>query len=282
MPHALDPDHPRSVPLDLLARQLGAPAPAESVPVRGMAVATGDVRPGALFAALPGRNAHGAVHTARARQAGAAAVLTDPAGADAARAAGLPVLVVPDPRAALGAVARTVYGTARPPSPLLGVTGTNGKTSTVHLLDALMRGLGWRTASSSTVERRVVDVAVPSVLTTPEAPELHAFLARAIEQDDRGIAIEVSAQALTRHRVDGVVVDVAGFTNLSHDHLDDYADLDEYLAAKAQLFTPERSRAGVVSLDSAAGRRIADGASVPVTTISTDPDAGADWTVRVL
>lgn len=277
---AIRPEAHRPVPLDVLARELGVP-PVGTGTVTGLALASAEIRPGMLFAALPGRAAHGAHHSAAARDAGAAAVLTDPAGEAAARRSGLRVLVVPDPRGRLGALARLLSGTGDLPFPLFGVTGTNGKTSTVHLLDALMRRLGWRTALSSTVERRIVDDAAPSALTTPEAPELHGFLARAAERGVQGAALEVSAQGLTRHRTDGIVVDVAGFTNLSHDHLDDYPDMDSYLAAKATLFTPERARAGVVSLDSAAGRRITALASVPVTTISTAPDAGADWVVRV-
>ncbi|WIB76913.1 UDP-N-acetylmuramoyl-L-alanyl-D-glutamate--2,6-diaminopimelate ligase [Curtobacterium sp. MCPF17_002] len=300
MTHAFHPEASRPVLLDDVARSLGlrrqggwsvddavggdAVVGGWSVDdaVVGVALSTADVRPGVLFAALPGRHGHGADHSDAARSAGAVAVLTDPDGEAAAHRSGLPVLVVPDPRSRLGDVARLTSGTATLPFPVFGVTGTNGKTSTVHLLDALMRRLGWRTALSSTVERRVLDVAVPSALTTPEAPELHEFLARAAEQGVQGAALEVSAQGLSRHRTDGVVVDVAGFTNLSHDHLDDYPDMDAYLAAKAMLFTPARSRAGVVSLDSAAGRWIAASATVPVTTISTDPDAGADWVVRVL
>ncbi|WP_260981126.1 Mur ligase family protein [Curtobacterium pusillum] len=292
MAHALDPVHPRPVPLADVARAAGTDQGAGQATdqgtgqrtgtVTGLALATADLRPGMLFAALPGRHGHGADHADAARRAGAAAVLTDPAGADRAHRSGLPVLVVDDPRARLGAVARTVYGTDRLPFPVFGVTGTNGKTSTVHLVDALLRRLGRRSGRSSTVERRVADRAAPRVLTTPEAPELHAFLASAAEEHVGGVALEVSAQGLTRHRMDGVVVDVAGFTNLSHDHLDDYADMDEYLRAKALLFTPERSHAGVVSLDSAAGRRIVERATVPVTTISTDPRTPADWRVRVL
>jgi UDP-N-acetylmuramoyl-L-alanyl-D-glutamate--2,6-diaminopimelate ligase len=301
MPHAFEPDEPRTVALSDVARLLGAPAQGHGS-VRGLALATGDVRPGMLFAALPGRHGHGADHVVRARDAGAAAVVTDPAGAARARGSGLPVIVVPDPRASLGALSRLLSGTDTLPFPLFGVTGTNGKTSTVHLLVALMHRLGWRTASSSTVERRVLDEVVPSALTSPEAPELHAFLATAAQRGVDGVALEVSAQGLSRNRVDGVTVDVAGFTNLSHDHLDDYGDMDAYLAAKARLFTPEHARAAVVSLDSPAGRIIADGATVPVTTIATaaspgsrpDPGAGApplgapplavprsDWTVRV-
>ncbi len=164
---------------------------------------------------------------------------------------------------------------------MFGVTGTNGKTTTVHVLDAVLRRLGRRTAHSSTVDRRIGSTTAASALTTPEAPELHAFLAAAAEARVEGVALEVSAQALTRHRADGVVVDVAGFTNLSHDHLDDYADMDAYLAAKAELFTPAHARAGVVSLDSPAGHRIVAAARVPVTTVTVRPDVAADWSVRV-
>ncbi|WP_420368673.1 Mur ligase family protein [Curtobacterium sp. L1-20] len=294
MAHAFSPDRPVPVPLGEVARVLGVtpigsdsargrPAVTEDGRplVHGVAVAAQDVRPGALFAALPGRRTHGADHVDAARRAGAVAVLTDPAGAERARSAGLPVLVVDRPRDVLGPVAALVHGTHRLPFPVIGVTGTNGKTTTVHVLDAVLRRLGRRTASSSTVERRIGDTAAPSALTTPEAPELHAFLAAAVEHGVDAAVLEVSAQAVTRHRVDGLVLDVVGFTNLSHDHLDDYADMDEYLAAKAALFTPTRSRSGVVSLDSAAGVRVAAESSVPVTTITTVPGVAADWRVAV-
>lgn len=280
MTHAFAPRHPEAVPLTDVATVAGTLHDGDDQ-VTGVAVSAADVRPGSLFAALPGRRTHGADHAAAAASAGAAAVLTDPAGAARAGATGLPVVVVDDPRAVLGAVAAAVYGTAPLPFPVFGVTGTNGKTTTVHVLDALMRRLGRRTAHSSTVDRRIGDTAVASALTTPEAPELHAFLAAAAEAGVEGLALEVSAQALTRRRADGVVVDVAGFTNLSHDHLDDYADMDAYLAAKAELFTPAHSRAGVVSLDSPAGRRIVATAGVPVTTVTVRPDVAADWSVRV-
>ncbi|MBT2501735.1 Mur ligase family protein [Curtobacterium sp. ISL-83] len=281
MAHAIDPHHPTPVLLATVARELGVPW-SGSESISGLAISTADVRPGALFAALPGRTGHGARYSSAARAVGAAAILTDPDGATDARRSGLPVLVVDAPRQRLGRIAQLIAGTEHLPFPLFGVTGTNGKTSTVHLLDALQRRLGRVTALSSTVERRVAGESAPSVLTTPEAPELHAFLARAVERSVQGAALEVSAQGLSRNRMDGVVVDVAGFTNLSHDHLDDYVDMDAYLAAKALLFTAERSRAGVASLDSAAGRRIVRGATVPITTVSAVPGVAADWIVRVL
>ena len=285
MPHAFDPVRPHPTRLGDLAAAVGAralPSTHADVSVTGVAVATEDLRPGWLFVAVPGRRGHGARHADVARAAGAVAVLTDDDGAETAARSGLPTVVVQDPRAVLGTVAQTVSGTAELGFPLLGVTGTNGKTTTVSVLDALMRRLGWTTAMTSTAERRIADAVVPSRLTTPEATELHAFLARARERSVDGAAIEVSAQGLTRHRVDGVRFAVAGFTNLSHDHLDDYADMDEYLRAKLRLFQPDRADRAVVSLDSAAGRAVVAASGIPVETITSEPDTAADWRVTVL
>ncbi|MHB1235627.1 MAG: Mur ligase family protein, partial [Microbacteriaceae bacterium] len=118
-------------------------------------------------------------------------------------------------------------------------------------------------------------------LTTPEASEMHALLARMRESGVRAVAVEVSAQALSRNRVDGLFFDVAAFTNLSHDHLDDYADMTEYFQAKLALFQPDRARRGVVSLDSTWGHEVVEGSRIPVTTISATPGVEADWTVAI-
>ncbi|WIB66812.1 UDP-N-acetylmuramoyl-L-alanyl-D-glutamate--2,6-diaminopimelate ligase [Curtobacterium sp. MCBD17_035] len=285
MSDAFRPRNPTGTALRALAEVVGATTPTavpDDLRVTGVAVEDGEVRPGDLFVAMPGAHTHGVRFVPAALSAGAVAVLTDAAGAEALAASTVPVLVVPSPRAVLGRTAAVVFGTSAPSATLFGVTGTNGKTSSVYLLDAVMRRLGWRTALTSTAERHVGDRVIASRLTTPEASELHGFLAAALEHGADGVALEISAQALSRHRVDGVVVDVAGFTNLSHDHLDEYADLDAYLAAKALLFRPDRSRRAVVSLDSAAGVRIAASAEVPLTTITSRPDTAADWHVTVL
>nr|WP_286279436.1 UDP-N-acetylmuramoyl-L-alanyl-D-glutamate--2,6-diaminopimelate ligase [Naasia aerilata] len=230
---------------------------------------------------MPGAKTHGARFAADARERGAVAVLTDAAGADLAADSGLPVLVTADPRAAVGDVAAWVYRTGDRPPLLFAVTGTNGKTSVVYLLDAVLRQLGVTSGLSSTAERRIGDDAVVSSLTTPEATELHALLARMRETNVRAAAIEVSAQAMTQGRVGGLVFDVVGFTNLSHDHLDDYPDMGAYLAAKQALFDPDRARRGVVNVDSEWGRTVADEARIPVTTLATVPGVPADWTVAV-
>lgn len=254
----------------------------DDLDVTGVAIASGAVQGGDLYVGVPGRNAHGARYAGQAAANGAVAVLTDAAGVELATESGLPVLVTPDARAALGEVAAWIHRTDESPATLLAVTGTNGKTSVVYLLYAILRQMGVTAGLTSTAERRIGDEAVTSSLTTPEASELHALLARMREVDVRAVGIEVSAQALTRHRVDGLVFDIAGFTNLSHDHLDDYASMDEYFEAKRELFTPERARRGVVTVDSEWGRRLVADTRIPVTTLATEPGVDADWRMSLL
>jgi UDP-N-acetylmuramoyl-L-alanyl-D-glutamate--2,6-diaminopimelate ligase len=234
-------------------------------------------------------NRHGAEFAATAAERGAVAVVTDEAGADIAAAAGLPIVVVADPRALLGDLSAWVYGTGADDDlpQLLATTGTNGKTSVSHLLEGILGQLGVVTGLSSTAERHIAGEVIVSRLTTPEASEFHALLALMRERGVEAVAVEVSAQALTRHRVDGLLFDVAGFTNLTHDHLDDYADMREYFEAKLPLFRSDRSRRGVVCLDSPAGAEIAARADIPVVTIVTPaiaahPTADADWTVEIV
>ncbi len=283
-PTALRPQHPSPRSLRGLAEAFDLEVRGElgDLEVTGVVLNSSMVRPGDLYVGVPGRNAHGAAYAEAARDGGAVAVLTDAAGAGIAADAGLPVLVTPDARAALGHVAAWIHRTDENPATLFAVTGTNGKTSVVHLLYGMLRQLGVVAGLTSTAERRIGDEVVTSSLTTPEASELHALLARMREVEVRAVGIEVSAQALSRHRVDGLVFDVVGFTNLSHDHLDDYASLDEYFEAKRELFLPDRSRRGVVTVDSEWGERLVAESRIPVTTLTTRPDVDADWRLTVL
>ncbi|WP_445263027.1 UDP-N-acetylmuramoyl-L-alanyl-D-glutamate--2,6-diaminopimelate ligase [Pseudokineococcus sp. 1T1Z-3] len=255
----------------------------DGVTVTGAVLDSRAAGPGDLYAALPGARTHGADHAGGAVAAGAVAVLTDPGGAHRLGPGvdGVPVLVVPEPRAVLGDLAARVHGTGvhrRGPGPvLLGVTGTNGKTTTAYLLEGALAATGRTTALVGTVETRVAGEVVASVRTTPEATDLHALLARMARAGVDAAALEVSSHALVLHRVDGLVLDVAGFTNLSQDHLDFHAGMEDYFAAKASLFTPARARRGVVVVDDAWGRRLAATATVPVVTVSTRLDVDADW-----
>ncbi len=283
IPPVLRPEHPAPRPLTGLveAFALEHHGVTEGVDLTGVTLSTGDLRPGDLFVGLQGAHRHGAEFAADAAAAGAVALLTDAAGATLASGVGLPIVVVADPRASLGEVAAWVYRTREEPALMLGVTGTNGKTSTAYLLEGIMRQLGHVTGLSSTAERHIGDLTVVSRLTTPEATEMHALLARMREAGVTAIAVEVSAQALSRHRVDGMLFDVVGFTNLTHDHLDDYADMAEYFAAKLPLFFPDRGRRGVVSLDSPYGAQVVDAARIPLVTITSHADVTADWHVAI-
>ncbi|HEU0102777.1 MAG TPA: UDP-N-acetylmuramoyl-L-alanyl-D-glutamate--2,6-diaminopimelate ligase [Mycobacteriales bacterium] len=252
-----------------------APGSAATV-VSGCTLDSRSVQAGDLYAALPGARAHGADFASQAAAAGAAAVLTDEAGAARARAAGLPVVVTDDPRAVLGVTAAEVHGHPGRAMTVLGVTGTNGKTTTAFLLDAGLRAAGHHAGLLGTVLTRVGPQVVPSVRTTPEAPDLQGLLAVMRERGITAVAMEVSSHALAFGRVDGLVFDVAAFTNLSQDHLDFHADMAAYEAAKAQLFTPARSRAAVVNAGDAAGRRIAAAGLVPTVTYGE----GGDWQAR--
>ena len=277
------PDFPRpgSVPgrtVGDIARQLGVVVEAAAAsPVTGVTHDSRAVRPGDLYAALPGARTHGAGFAASAAAAGAVAILTDAGGAAAARESGLAVLVVDDPRAVLGPVAASIYGNPAKRLRTLGVTGTNGKTTTSYLLESGLRAAGESTGLIGTIETRVGDLVLSSVRTTPEASDLQALFAVMVERGVASVAMEVSSHALALHRVDGTEYDVAAFTNLSQDHLDFHADLDDYFAAKARLFTPEFTAIGVVNSDDEYGRRLLAAPKIPLLSVSADGDRGADW-----
>lgn len=284
IPPVLRPEHPLPRPLSALVSEFGLDVrgSVDGVELSGVTVRTSEVHPGDLFVGLRGAQSHGAAFAREALERGAVAVLTDESGAALAADAGLPIIVVDSPREALGDISAWVYQTNAAPPLIFGVTGTNGKTSTTHILEGILKQLGLVTGLSSTSERHIGDLVVVSRLTTPEASELHALLARMRESEVRAVALEVSAQALSRNRVDGVVFDVVAFTNLSHDHLDDYEDFDEYLAAKLAFFEPDRARRGVVSLDTEWGARVVGDSHIPVTTISATDGVEAEWRVDVL
>jgi UDP-N-acetylmuramoyl-L-alanyl-D-glutamate--2,6-diaminopimelate ligase len=232
---------------------------------------------GDLYAGLPGEHAHGAAFAAQAAAAGAVAVLTDVAGRPLAAASGLPVLVVDDARQALGPVASWIYGQPSKQLRIFGVTGTNGKTTTSFLIDAGLRAAGEVTGLIGTIETHVADQVLASVRTTPEASDLQALLATMVEDGVAAVAMEVSSHALALRRVDGTSFDVVGFTNLSQDHLDFHLDLDDYFAAKARLFTPRFSTAGVVNRDDEHGRRLLAAAPIDLVSFSVSGDPDAHW-----
>ncbi len=267
----------------LLGVTSGRPGPdpftgsAGPVLVSGVTHDSRRVRPGDLYAALPGSQHHGARFCDDAAAAGAVAVLTDQDGKSLAQHCGLPVFVVADPRARLGQVASWVYGDPSRQLTLIGVTGTSGKTTTTYLLESGLRMAGHLTGLAGGVEIRVAGRTAPSQLTTPEATDLQALLAQMTAGGVSAAAMEVSSHALALGRVAGTSYDVVVFTNLSQDHLDFHGTLAEYFAAKSALFTPEYARAGVVNIDDEHGRKLAAAARIPVTTFSAAGDPSASW-----
>ncbi len=256
---ATAPPRPRAtrpVGLRALASALDLTPPSGETPVTGVTLRAAEVRPGDLFAALPGAHFHGADFAADARAAGAVAVFTDPVGAARPEVAGMPVLVHPRPREVLGPVAALVYGDPTARLSVIGVTGTSGKTTVAHLLEAGLDAAGRTTGLLGTVGTRIDGHALPSAFTTPEAPDLQSLFAVMAEAGVTDVAMEVSSHALALGRVGGTRFAVGAFTNLSQDHLDFHGNMDDYFEAKAALFDG-RAGHGVICVDDEWGRRLA-------------------------
>ena len=226
---------------------------------------TREVRAGALFCCVPGTHVDGHDLAPTAVASGAVALLVErPLGA------GVPELVVPSVRSALGPVSAAFWDHPSHHLRIVGVTGTSGKTTTTHLVAAITESHGWPTALIGTLT---------GPRTTPEAPELQARLAAERDAGRVAVSMEVSSHALALGRVRATRFAVAVFTNLSHDHLDFHQDLDDYFETKAMLFTPEYAEAAVVNLDDARGQELARRSAVPTEGYSmadvTDLEVGA-------
>ncbi|WP_243400181.1 UDP-N-acetylmuramoyl-L-alanyl-D-glutamate--2,6-diaminopimelate ligase [Arthrobacter glacialis] len=292
----LRPHHPQGATLGELAALLEAALShpmdtAAALRVTGVSLDSRAICPGDLYIALPGAKTHGAQFAASAVASGAAAILTDDAGTRLlAGGSNVPVLTVDDARAATGVVAATVYGTAAISNtlPLFAVTGTNGKTTTTYFLNSLLQALGNTTGLIGTIEILAGDVAIPSKLTTPESTDIHALLAVMAERGIAAASMEVSSHALAFGRVDSVRFNVAGFTNLTQDHLDLHGGMEAYFETKAALFTPQHASAAVICVDDSWGLRMAAASNVPTVTLSTTDasitptNAANHWEVRTV
>ena len=273
------PDRLAPRPLSGLAELLGV-GRTESIGdglgiLSGVTLDSRAVRPGDLYAALPGTRTHGAAYSDQAVAGGAVAILTDPDGRDHAAQTGVPVFVVSNPRERLGDVSCWIYGDPSRRMTMIGVTGTSGKTTTSYLCEAGLRAAGHTTGLVGGVEIKIGRELVKASLTTPEAPDLQALLAVMAERGVTAVAMEVSSHSLALGRVAGTRYGVAVFTNLSQDHLDFHAGFEDYFRAKAKLFTPAYSAVGVVNVADRYGRRLVAEATVPVTTFCADAASGA-------
>jgi UDP-N-acetylmuramoyl-L-alanyl-D-glutamate--2,6-diaminopimelate ligase len=230
------------------------------VDVRAITHDSRQVGPGTLFCCVPGATVDGHVFAAGAVADGATALLCE-----RRLDVDVPQLIVPDVRSAMGPVAAALLGFPSDTLRLVGITGTNGKTTVAHLIAAIARAAGRSCGVIGTLT---------GARTTPEAPELQAQLAAMRDRGGDLVAMEVSSHALDLHRVDGTRFRVAAFTNLSQDHLDHHGTMEAYFEAKARLFGSDLCDQAVLNLDSPEGRRLAASATVPVTGYSIDDVEG--------
>ncbi|NIA24190.1 MAG: UDP-N-acetylmuramoyl-L-alanyl-D-glutamate--2,6-diaminopimelate ligase [Gammaproteobacteria bacterium] len=259
---------PETATLSTLAADVGGRVIGPDVQIEDVEHDSRHVRPGTLFVAIRGFTTDGHRFVAAAVAAGAAAVCVEhPVQVP------VPQLVVGETRAALGPLAAAVHGHPARKMDVVGVTGTNGKTTVTYFLDTILRSAGVHSALIGTIGARIGTETIPLQRTTPEASELQRLLARMRDERVEVVAMEVSSHSLVLHRVDGTVFRVAAFTNLTQDHLDFHQDMDTYFNAKTQLFSPEKANEAVVFVDDPYGARLAESTRLPTTTVGFRPDA---------
>jgi UDP-N-acetylmuramoyl-L-alanyl-D-glutamate--2,6-diaminopimelate ligase len=248
--------------------------------VAGLAYDSRRVEPGFAFICVRGEKVDGHDFAAGALAQGATALVVEEG-----REAGVTcptegaVGIVPDSRAAMAIIARTFYDHPSNELTLAGVTGTNGKTTTALIIDAAFRRAGYSSGLLGTVEYRIGGQRLKAKHTTPEAVDLQGLLADMVAEGATHAAMEVSSHALALHRVDGCEFSAAVFTNLTPEHLDFHADMDEYLSTKRRLFVdPEffpagRPRVNAINIDDEAGREIARAARGETLTFALEREA---------
>jgi UDP-N-acetylmuramoyl-L-alanyl-D-glutamate--2,6-diaminopimelate ligase len=244
--------------------------------VTGLAYDSRKVAPGNLFVAVPGIREDGRRYIQDALGRGATAVVLE--GGDILAGSATGRILVPSSRAALARLADAYFGHPSRTLTVVGITGTNGKTTTSLLVEALFRHGGRRTGVIGTIQYRIGAETRPAGQTTPEAVELQSLLAEMAERGVTGVAMEVSSHALALHRADGVEFDVAVFTNLTQDHLDFHGTFDSYRAAKARLFSllaagSKPRRVGVINVDDPAGPAMVAGLDLPTLTFGLGSQA---------
>ena len=246
-------------------------------PVTGVAYHSREVTPGGLFVALKGARTDGHLYLTASLDQGARVVVTEQ---ELAPPPGVTVVKVPQARLALAHISAAFYDHPSRELTLVGITGTNGKTSTTYLLEAILTAAGCRVGVVGTVNYRVGESTWPAPVTTPESLDLQRLLREMRTRGVTHVFLEVSSHALDLRRVDGAVFAAGVFTNLSQDHLDYHRDLDEYFAAKSRLFLeilahgrPSRGALAVLNLDDPRGLELRDAIRVPVLTYGLHPNS---------
>ncbi|WP_224984552.1 UDP-N-acetylmuramoyl-L-alanyl-D-glutamate--2,6-diaminopimelate ligase [Geomonas agri] len=248
----------------------------DAIEIKSLCYDSRQVTPGALFFALRGVKSDGTEFVASAVKGGAVAIIADRPCA----VAGVTCVEVPDARRAMSLMAAVFYGTPTGGIPLVGITGTNGKTTTTYLVEGIMERAGIPAAVLGTISYRFGDTNIPAPNTTPESVDLQRILRELVDQGAKGAVMEVSSHSLEQRRADGCVFDVAIFTNLTRDHLDYHVDMESYYQSKLRLFTDlltpnvhKPLRRAVVNLDDPYGARIAADSAAPVLTYAVNGPA---------
>jgi len=261
------------MPLEVLLSELaeavgGKVIGSDRTPVTDVTHDSRQAGPGTLFVAVRGFTTNGHDYLPQAVANGAVAVCVEER-----QDIGVPQLVVADGRAALPTLAATVHRHPSRRLRVVGVTGTNGKTTVAYLLESIATAAGLRSAVVGTIGAHIGGRPIPLGRTTPEASDLQRLLAQMVDREVDVAAIEVSSHALALHRVDEVLFTVAAFTNLTQDHLDFHVDMDDYYTAKASLFKSGRTDRAVIWVDDPYGSRLASESTIPVTRVGLGVDA---------
>lgn len=253
-----------------VADLLTADLEGNDVMISGLTQTSQEIEVGDIFLAFPGAKTHGAHFSSEAKERGARAVLTDSTGAVMIEkiAPGLPAIIVGDPRRAAGILSAWFYNEPMRDVYCVGITGTNGKTTTTTLLHQIWTRAGRESGLIGTVETRIGTDLLKSKRTTPESSDLQALVATMRERHVRNLAMEVSSHAIALERIRGSHFAVVAFTNLTQDHLDFHETMEAYFQAKASLFTFEYADLALINIDDPYGVRLAQSSEIPVRTLS--------------
>jgi UDP-N-acetylmuramoyl-L-alanyl-D-glutamate--2,6-diaminopimelate ligase len=243
----------------------------QQVVISGVSINAQKVVPGDLFIAFAGANTHGISYLEQAISNGAVAVLSDKK-----IEASIPSFIHPKPREIVGAISAWLYGHPFESLKAVGITGTNGKTTTANLVKQIWQLNSIKSGLIGTLGVEIADEKLESARTTPEADDLQAIAAAMVEQGCKNLVMEVSSHAIDQGRIKGAKYEVVAFSNLTQDHLDYHLSMENYFQAKANLFTTEYAKAAVINIDDSYGKKLSKQVKIPVVTVSRK-DSTADW-----
>ncbi len=243
----------------------------KQVVISGVSINAQKVVPGDLFIAFAGANTHGISYLEQAISNGAVAVLSDKK-----IEASIPSFIHPKPREIVGAISAWLYGHPFESLKAVGITGTNGKTTTANLVKQIWQLNSIKSGLIGTLGVEIADDKLESARTTPEADDLQAIAAAMVEQGCKNLVMEVSSHAIDQGRIKGAKYEVVAFSNLTQDHLDYHLSMENYFQAKANLFATEYAKAAVINIDDSYGKKLSKQVKIPVVTVSRK-DSTADW-----